>query len=206
MTQYESFTAILGVLGFVLGLVNIILRIIDRRPKLLIDARDPSFFDAEIIVDTLPGMHESRIGTILNIPLEISNIAPLDNSVVSVTCSAVYNLRELSKDNRYIIGHRYLDLEHLYGLPDKRKMEEYWQYPAEQWNAMVPIHLPSGAHKTGYICYEMDTPNHDQSESVSLEIEIKDAFNKIYKKSFVAHWSLPVPKHSIPIEPIAPNV
>lgn len=182
MTINEKITALLGVLGFLLGIGNLAWLVMSYRPRLSFYPKCPALFTGMLIYDR-GYTREQRLATIVDVVVEVSNNSSRDNTVVSISCATDRDLLPLDTDLGIQIGTRLQDLSAILGKSESRDIGVYWDRPGEQWPDHIPLFLPSGGHKLAHLCYQLAGDPVPETTPVRLRITALDAFGRSYEKS-----------------------
>ncbi len=182
LTSFEIIYAILAAAGFLLGLLNLFLRVMDRRTYLLIKAENLRCREAEQYQKLVTGSSRKDNCTLLHGELHITNPGMRNNSVTEISCMVDgKRLQPLEKDSQITIGNNIV-----HGMADNPKtFQIWWQHSDNPWKTTEVVDIPAGGAKKGDIAYKIPGRPFTIGEKVKIKLVATDSGGKTYAKDAV---------------------
>jgi hypothetical protein len=192
MTTFETISATLGILGFVIAATNAVWTFRHQRPGLLITPRAGHLFDADLTGE--PGYYSidpPRRAKIVDIVMDVSNCSARNNSVVSINWCMDGTILQIDPEAKYEVGQRIIDLSRVFGEERSQiPIGEYWNFP-RQWKDVLPAELAPGTSRQEHCSGEV-------KDIVALgnppriKVSILDAYGRTYAKSVLLKHGPPI--------------
>lgn len=191
MTTFETISATLGILGFVIAATNAVWTIRHQRPRLLITPRVGHLFDADLTGE--PGhfpIDPPRRAKLVDIVMDVSNCSARNNSVVFINWRMDGVISPLDPEAKYEVGQRIIDLSRVFGKSRSQvHVGEYWKYP-RQWEDMIPAELTPGTSRQAHCSGEVRDID-ALGNPPRLKVSISDAYGRSYVKSVILKHGAP---------------
>lgn len=177
MSIAEICTAVIGSLGFLLGLFNLAWMIRNQSPRLHVSPRTARFFVGSWARQGLLG-NERFEAVFLELFIEVGNRSLRANTVTSLSCNCGFTLGELP-DEPVQTGIRTIQSPYD-GEPLATGV--YWQRPETTWEQVLPRKLDSGSSELLPAAYRLeDGPVTDGPFRV--KVVVCDTFGRTYSTS-----------------------
>ncbi len=178
MSVFERVSAVLGLLGFILGVVNILLRVSDRRPAMRCTIGDKQCFHGKWTIRGALSMEEKE-GSIIDFVLGIANISQINNTVEKIDCEADHPLKPVPEQP---IARATNTIKNLTDKPVN--VDVHWKRPDREWRLLVPQPIQPGSTIEASICYRIPGPPLPPGEEINIRVSVKDCFGKTHTKRF----------------------
>jgi hypothetical protein len=191
MTTFETISATLGILGFVIAATNAVWTFRHQRPGLLITPRSGHLFDADITGERghFP-IDPPRRAKIVDIVMDVSNCSARNNSVVSINWRMDGVISPLDPEAKYEVGQRIIDLSRVFGKSRSHVcVGEYWNYP-RQWEDDIPAELTPGTSRQAHCSGEVKDIA-ALGNPPRFKISIFDAYGRTYAKTILLKHGQP---------------
>lgn len=199
MTVFEWSSSILGMLGFGLGVVNLIWMMRKHSPRLDIDVPEARMFKARIEKrDDSFSPNENREVAVLDLFVAISNISQTGNTIVSVQHTQPYKTKPFEDGDVLVIGKKVQDISKVYGDEKPFRSNIYFD-PRDTIRNKVPAYLTPGSRIEGSLVGEIQGKVDTLEEAFDLVVVVKDSHGRTYKKSVRVNPEEPIDKTQYPL-------
>lgn len=199
MSTFEWSSSILGMLGFVLGIFNLVWIIRKQSPRLDVDVPVARIFKARL--ENKIGPHyptETREVVVLELFIAVSNASQIGNTVVTIQSEQQYEIASFDEKDGLIVGKRTQDLSHLYGGEKVHHTPIYFQ-PQAAISSKTPAFLAPGTRVEGSLTGEIKGGNALVAEAFDLVVIVKDTHGNTYKKQVRVNREEPIDKAKYPL-------
>ncbi|MGE4297566.1 MAG: hypothetical protein AB7E47_06010 [Desulfovibrionaceae bacterium] len=199
MSVFEWTSAMLGMLGFALGVLNLVWMVRRQSPNLSVDVPVARMFKAHLERRcAVPELFERDV-VVLDVLVAVSNVSQVGNTVVSVESGMRYNLVAFGEEDVLIVGERTIDVSKIYGDDRILKGPIVFQ-PRDAIGGKVPARLAPGDRIEGALTGEIKQGDSPLGESFDLDVLVRDAHGKTYKKTVRVNREEPIDLSTFPLD------